>query len=193
MLHNHTHPYLQHAQNAEQLDGNIKKTVPLIHFKHVLNADLVPQDYIKTIAHNSNQLAHVQNAVAQKVDTKKTCSQFTQQKCSECGGVPGSHYKNCSQANRPECSECGGTTQSHKKTCSQYVPRKKCPECGSGNLGAHKKTCSHYVMYQSLCDECGAPKSTHKRECSKYKPIFVCKECHKRNGNHATTCSHNNS
>lgn len=71
MLHNRTHPYLQHAQNAEQLDGNIKKIVPLIHFKHVLNVDLVPQDYIKTIAHNSNQSAHVQNAVAQKVDTKK--------------------------------------------------------------------------------------------------------------------------
>mgnify|MGYP003082363391 CR=1 FL=1 len=124
---------------------------------------------------------------------KKTCSQFKEQKCPECGGVPGSHYKNCSQAKRPECSECGGTTQSHKKTCSQYVPRKKCPECGSGNLGAHKKTCSHYVSYQSLCDECGAPKSTHKRECSKYKPIIVCKECHKRNGNHTTACSHNNS
>lgn len=124
---------------------------------------------------------------------KKTCSQFKEQKCPECGGVPGSHYKNCSHAKRPECSECGGTTQSHKKTCSQYVPRKKCPECGSGNLGAHKKTCSHYVSYQSLCDECGAPKSTHKRGCSKYKPIIVCKECHKRNGNHTANCSHNNS
>lgn len=71
MLHNHTHPYLQHAQNAEQRDGNIKKIVPLIHFKHVLNVDLVPQDYIKTIAHNSNQLAHAPNAKDQKVDTKK--------------------------------------------------------------------------------------------------------------------------
>ena len=77
MLHNHTHPYLQHDQNAEQLDGNIKKIVPLIHFKHVLNVDFVPQDYIKTIAHNSNQLAHVQNAVAQKVDTKNMFSIYT--------------------------------------------------------------------------------------------------------------------
>lgn len=123
---------------------------------------------------------------------KKTCSQFKVQKCPECGGMPGSHYKNCSHAKRPECSECGGTTQSHKKTCSQYVPRKKCPECGSGNLGAHKKTCSHYVSYQSLCDECGAPKSTHKRKCSQYKPIIVCRECHKRNGNHTTNCPLNN-
>lgn len=124
---------------------------------------------------------------------KKTCSRFTQQKCLECGGVPGSHYKNCSHAKRPKCSECGGTTQSHKKSCSLYVPRKKCPECGSGNMGAHKKECSLYVAYQSLCNECGAPKSTHKRDCSKYKPIIVCKECYKRNGNHTTTCSHNNS
>lgn len=120
---------------------------------------------------------------------KKTCSQYVEQKCPECGGVPGSHYKNCSYDKRLKCTECGGTTQSHKKSCSQYVPRKKCPECGSGNLGAHKKTCSHYVSYQSLCDECGAPKSTHKRECSQYKPIIVCKECHKRNGNHTTNCS----
>ena len=72
------------------------------------------------------------------------------------------------------------------------MPRKKCPECDSSNLGAHKKTCSQYKAYQSLCDECGAPKSTHKRGCSQFKSITVCQQCHKRNGNHSENCINKN-
>ena len=71
MRHNHTHPYLQHAQNAEQPDGSTKRIAPLTHFKRVPSVDLVPQDCTKIIVHNLNQSAHVKNVADQKDDTKK--------------------------------------------------------------------------------------------------------------------------
>ena len=58
-------------KNVVRQDGNIKKIVPLTHFKRALSVDLVPQDCTKIIVHNLNQSAHVKNVADQKDDTKK--------------------------------------------------------------------------------------------------------------------------
>lgn len=58
-------------KNVVRQDGNIKKIVPLTHFKHALNVDLVHQGCTKIIVRNLNRLAHAKNVADQKDDTKK--------------------------------------------------------------------------------------------------------------------------
>ena len=71
---------------------------------------------------------------------KKSCSKYKEKiVCSICKGKGGRHYKTCPLANR--CSECNGVNGTHFKSCSKYKEPVTCLECGA-KYNHHKKTCS---------------------------------------------------
>lgn len=120
---------------------------------------------------------------------KTTCSHYDRSNiCPECGGTY-KHKKTCSHYKTVVCPECGGKNNRHYKTCSKYKkPKGCCPHCGTPAGGKHKRTCPDFVPMKK-CEECGNSTTRHKPTCSQYKAKPACPECGSIGPRHKKTCS----